>query len=91
MIDTNELLRRRRQEQRAAALAASMGTRLIVGYLLSAVLIVLSIIQACGYHSSGDTENMIGYIALAAVGVLYAVLVTCNLARTTRRAGRSRR
>lgn len=69
------------QQNRMAVGTMNFGSRIVIGYLLSVILIVLSAIQAHDFYSQGDTEHMIYYIILAVFAVLYAVLVTVQMRR----------
>ena len=73
------------QQNRMAVGTMNFGARIVIGYLLSVILIVLSAIQAHDYHSQGDTEHMIYYIILAVFAVLYAVLVTVQMRRDVKK------
>lgn len=65
------------------------GGRILFGYILSAILIVLSVIQIVGYHRAGNTEYMVYYIILVAVAVGYAALVTWQMVSGVRKVGQA--
>lgn len=65
------------------------GGRVLFGYLLSAILIVLSVIQIVAYHRAGNTEYMVYYIILVAVAVGYAAIVTWQMISGVRKVGKA--
>lgn len=69
------------QRNKMAMRTMNFSTRVIYGYILSVILIVLSIIQACTYGGDGNTKYMVYYILLAVFAVGYAGLVTFQMFR----------
>lgn len=65
------------------------GGRIIFGYLLSVILIVLSVIQLVAFHRAGDTRNMIYYCILVAFAVGYAAIVTWQMVSGIRKVGKA--
>jgi len=75
-----------KQDKKMVVRSMNIGSRVIFGYILSIILVSLSVYQMLDYMRQGKTENMIYYIILALVGVGYAVLVTFNMFRTVKKA-----